>query len=615
MLNQALMTAGAVSSYPVINSVLESWANNTPAQTCLFYGERNKSFTYYEFNQLCEKAASGLLNQGITKGDRVSVLTSNALYTVLMMFACWKVGALYCPINNRYKNDLLVYIINDTKPAIVYIDQHFVGAINAIEQQIMGRPLLVVQQPEPGDHDYSPDSASDSIQSFKSISLNQLLTSGDDADDPLSNASKIAKPDSQPDDPACIIYTSGSTGNPKGVVQTHAWLSACCSIVCRSVDDKTPLPSLITYNDLPLYHVGGMVYGVVQTLWNGDQLALWDSFSPSQFWQRIKRSGANVARFIDVMIDWLMQQPASAGDSDNSLFMVAMTPLPVYHADFAARFGIDFILAGYGSTEIGTGFFGLIDESGNSPRAALAREHGFKQLFIDRYRQLDPRAVIDGAAVHKKGFLGVANPTMRSKILNADDATAAVGEAGQVYFKPLHRNHILLEYFNQPDKTREALSEGWYCPADRIRLDADGYYYFAGRQQGFLRVRGENVSCEAIEQKIDGHPVVERTAVIGVDAAQGGGDDVVAFVQKKTKPSQGAPMDVMSGTEETDEQHLRRWIESELPKFMWPKTICWVEEFPLTATYKIDKPKLKQQFMGTLSATTADLTKGAQRDD
>ncbi len=91
-------------------------------------------------------------------------------------------------------------------------------------------------------------------------------------------------------------------------------------------------------------------------------VAMWDKFSPRDFWRRIEAGGVTNAILLDVMVPWLMNVEEKPADRYNSLNRVHMQPLPQYHNKVAKRFGIDFISGGYGQTEAGNGFVAIFDE-------------------------------------------------------------------------------------------------------------------------------------------------------------------------------------------------------------------------------------------------------------
>lgn len=553
---------------------LSEWVISKGDSRCIYYGEDDRYLTYDELNRMSNKVANGYARLGVKKGDRISVLSKNALVTTITMFAAWKLGALYCPINNSYKGDLLAYIINDTQSKVLFLDQCFVENVNTIRDQIKNLPHLVVHEPKPEEHDFDTALIVQPASVFNMAAMDTLLEAPDN--DPEVSVSEF--------DLAGIIYTSGTTGNPKGVVQNHRWLHSY-----NYLSLKLHHPDTVIYNDLPLYHVGGAYFNVVRAIWSGCQLALWDRFSPNEFWHRIHKSGATFAQLMDVMIDWLLQAPPSPDDRNNSLFMVGMNPLPANHHEVAKRFGFDFISAGYGSSEIGVGFFGLIDEFGDEPGTPVELQQGFtKDEWRQLYRDLNSKSVVSVEASLKKGFMGVPSPLVEVAVQDGAGKPVAPGAPGQAAFRSRLPDIFFREYFNKPEATHEAMQDGWYHPADIISYDENGLYYFEDRKQGFIRVRGENVSATTVEQQLDKHPMINRSAVVGVPASQGNEEDLAVFIV--LKPDAGLSAET-----------LRSWTRQVMPKFMQPKHIRFIDALPVTPTFKVERYKLKQIILAELT--------------
>ncbi len=146
---------------------------------------------------------------------------------------------------------------------------------------------------------------------------------------------------------------------------------------------------------------------------------------------------------------------------------------------------------------------------------------------------------------------------------------------------------IIKEYFNKPDATDEALRDGWFYSGDIIVQDEDGMYRFEDRIGGFIRSRGENMSSQTVEDLIKDHPAIGNCAVFPVQAVEGHEEDLAAFVVL----NQGAML---------DEDELRAWIKKEMPRYMWPKHIRFVDALPITPTFKVEKYKLKAMIMEEL---------------
>ena len=192
--------------------------------------------------------------------------------------------------------------------------------------------------------------------------------------------------------------------------------------------------------------------------------------------------------------------------------------------------------------------------------------------------------VVPGNVPIKKGFMGRPCLFHDVSIVNEHDEELASGEYGQIVLRSRLPYVLLNEYLNKPDVTVEAFKNLWFHTGDIGYRDEEGVLYFVDRRGGFIRVRGENISSYQIEDIINSHPKVAVSAVFPVKAEVGLEDDIVVYLV----PATG---------QELKEEDIRRWIELEMPKYMWPKHIRFVDTLPQTPSNKVEKYRLKEMFL------------------
>jgi len=557
----------------VVTKCVEHWAEVSSNKTFLYYGESEKKLTYQQFNQVANSIAHSLIERGIVKGDRVSVFLKNPFITTIVMFAIWKCGAVFSPINFNYRGKLLSYQLKDTDPKILITERIMVPILNEIADEIEGM-YAVVYSPQEGDHDY--------IAEISEISLDKRVIE-------IPYERLLQAETSNPNielnywDTANIIYTSGTTGPAKGVVQSHRWINGYTlrMRLCMTSED-------VVYNDLPLYHVGGAFANIARAAYLGCTVALWDKFSPHQFWTRIEKAGASTAILLDVMIPWLMNAEPTKQDAINTLNKVHMQPLPKYHHEVAKRFGINIVSAGFGQTETGNPLAGMIVELAEGEGTPKHLYKGLSREEILRKCEQFQIPVIDGKQELNKGFMGKPTMYFDVTVLDENDLEVPVGQVGQIAFRPRLPHLILNEYFNKPASTTKAFKNLWFHSGDAGYLGEDGYYYFVDRMGGVIRCRGEKISSYQLEDIITGHPEIDFCAAFPVPAEVGDEDDVAIVVVKKADTT-------------IDEEALREWAKSQMPKYMWPKHIRFTLELPRTPTNKIEKYKIREELMKELS--------------
>ncbi|MCA1026657.1 AMP-binding protein [Cytobacillus kochii] len=556
----------------VVTKCVDHWAKISPNQIFIYYGESDKSLTYRQFNQLTNSLARSLLQEGIKKGDRISVFLRNPFITTIIMFSIWKCGAVFSPINFNYRGKLLSYQINDTESNIIFTERSLVPLINEISCDIKEKSVII-HDPLEGDHDYLQEVESVPLNvKFNSLSLDKLF---------LAETSKITI-DLDYDDVANIIYTSGTTGPPKGVVQTHRWINGYTLRMRMFMTAED-----VVYNDLPLYHVGGAFANIAKAAYVGCTVALWDKFSPTKFWDRIGKCKASMAILLDVMIPWLMKAEETQYDHMNTLTKVHMQPLPQYHHEVAKRFGINFVSAGFGQTEVGNPLAGMISELGEDEGTPKEMYKGMKRDEIIAKCEQFSIPLIDGKEPLNKGFMGKPTFYFDVAVFDEKDRMLPVGKVGQIAFRPKLSYLILQEYFKKPESTLKSFMNLWFHSGDAGYLGTDGYYYFVDRLGGVIRNKGEKISSFQLEDIITSHPEVDLCAAFPVPAEVGDEDDVAVYVVKKALSS-------------ITEKEIFTWTKENMPKFMRPKHIKFVLDLPRTPTNKVEKYKLREELISEL---------------
>ncbi len=552
----------------IVTHILEKWAIQAKDRTFIYYGEEHLRLSFHEFNKIANSIAHGLISLGINKGDRVSVFLRNPLTTAMAMFGIWKTGAVFCPINFNYKGRLLAYQINDSDPKAIFIERDLIPLLNEVKGEIGACPVIVYA-PKEKDHDYKPESAGNTLDKHftREVSFDEMTT-GD-----TSNVDV----ELEYMDTASIIYTSGTTGSPKGVVQPYRWLNNYVFNWRRIFNQED-----VIYSDLPMYHVAGAFFNLVRALWVGCECAIWDKFSIRDFWARIKESGSTSAVLLDVMVPWLMNTPETPDDYKNTLNKVYMAPMPQYHHDVAKRFGLDFVITGFGQTETGSGAICIIDELKNEQGTPPELYKGMSKEEIFSIAKKFDITVVDGKDDETKGILGKPSLLFEASIVNDLDEECAPGEAGELVFRPKFPSLFVKEYFNKPEASLKAFRNLWFHTGDACFRNADGVYFFVDRMGSVIRVKGEFVSSYQVEDILNGHPKVNICGVFPIPAEVGGEQDIVTFIV----PNPG---------EKLNEEEMREWIKKAMPKFMWPKYIRFVDQLPETPTSKIEKYKLREQ--------------------
>ena len=148
--------AAMVTEGDVVLDKLDECARTVPDKVFIHYGEDGIKLTFAEFKQRADRIGAGLAALGVTEGGPVSVLTRNSLLSALAMFAIWRAGGIFAPVNFNFRGVLLSYQLKDTDPFALITDPSFAEVLGEVVDDI---PLqrLVVHTPHPNDHDRTDD--------------------------------------------------------------------------------------------------------------------------------------------------------------------------------------------------------------------------------------------------------------------------------------------------------------------------------------------------------------------------------------------------------------------------------------------------------------------------
>jgi len=541
-----------------LTDVLENRAAALGEDVAIRYGEDDRDVSYAELNRTADAIGSGLAAMGIEPGDRVSVMLRDHLQTLFVMFGIHKVGAVYCPINFEYKGETLSYQIDDTEPAALVVEDQYVQRLNAVSDDLDTDPPVVVSET---DADAEPPAGFDW----------QTLAALRDTDAPVPDV------DAHWSDEAAVIYTSGTTGMPKGVVVSHRYpLAQFASYYSRFLTRED-----VVHCAVPLYHVGGTYLLFLSGLVAGAPVALWNRISVSEFWDRVEKYDVTYAAMPGPVMSWLLNQPEREDEHATTLNKVGPQSLQQYR-EVGNRYGLEFMFVGFGQTETGSPLTGIV--------SATDDDHGTPD---ELRRGLSPEEIRDRAEalgfpvyddVPDDGYFGRAwrDDLVDVAVLDEHDERVEPGEVGELAIRPNEPDVIMKRYLGKPEQTVEAWSNLWFHTGDAVRRDADGNYVFVDRIDDVIRRRGENISSIQLQEIVNKHEDVTRTAAFAVEAEHGPDDEVGVAVE----PLEGATV---------DEQGLRDWLETELPEFMQPKHVLVVDALPTTKTGKIEKYKLRDR--------------------
>jgi benzoate-CoA ligase family protein len=481
--------------------------------------------TYGVLHQRVNQVGNLLRNLGLRREERILLLLLDTPDFAYCFFGGIKIGAIPVPINTLLKPKEYEYMLNDSRARIAIISAELLPQINAIPRANLEYLETIIVSRGASSLDGTL-----SLQSLMGASSTELAA---------ANTSK--------DEPAFWLYSSGSTGFPKGCVHLHHDMVVCAEQYAKAVLG-------INENDrffsvAKLFFAYGLGNGLYFPLAVGATGILWPgSPSPQNIFSIIERHKPTLFFSVPSNYSTLLSFRRENGpEFDLSSIRWAVSagealPAPLYHR-FKERFGVE-ILDAIGSTE------------------AL-------HMFIANR----PGAVRPGSS-------GQVIPGYEARIVDELGNPVPDDEIGNLLIKG---DAVCSCYWNQHEKTKQTIEGHWLRTGDKYYRDAGEYYWYVGRSDDMMKVKGMWVSPIEIESALLEHSAVQEAAVVG-------------FADKNELTRPAAYVVLKDGEDGSiaKSKELMEHLTSRLAAFKCPHSIEFVKQLPKTATGKIQRFKLRQ---------------------
>jgi fatty-acyl-CoA synthase len=350
-----------------------------------------------------------------------------------------------------------------------------------------------------------------------------------------------------------LLFTSGTTGSPKAVRCTQGRLAA---IAWRAAFGYGFRRDDICYCPMPLFHGNAIMALWAPAMSVGASVALTRRFSASGFLSDVRRYRATRFTYVGKALAYVLATAPQPDDGDNRLREGFGTEASAPdRVAFEQRFGCR-LVEGYGSSEGGA----VINVTPETPPGSLGVPLPNDDIAVCSTETMAecPPARFDDAG----------------RLLNADEA---IGEI-------VNRGHVanFEGYYKNADGNAERVHHGWYWTGDLAYRDGDGFFYFAGRGNDWLRVDSENFAAAPVERIVERHPDLAAVAVYAVPDPRSG-DEVMAAVELRDGVS-------------FDPDGFAAFLsgQSDLGTKWSPRYVRVMDSLPLTATGKITKEPLRR---------------------
>lgn len=529
-----------------LGQVLDHTVARFPDNEALVYPDRNYRQTWSEFGALVDDFAKGLMALGVQKGEKVAVWATNVPYWVALQFATAKIGAILITVNTNYREHELRYLLTHSECENIFLidsvrDHDYLDTLYRIapELRLQSRDRFVCK----------------SLPHLKRVcflgaekhrgmySVPEILALSVMVDEAEYAARQALL---QPWDVINMQYTSGTTGFPRGVMLTHVGVGLNGYWIGRhqnfGPEDRVCLP-------VPLFHCFGCVLGVSAAVNHGATMVILESFNALKVLAALDSERCTAVYGVPTMFLAELEHPLfkrfDLSHMRTGIMAGSVCPEPLMRR----------VVDDMNMTEI-TICYGLTEAS---PVMTQSDIH-------------DPLSL-------RCETVGCAMPGIEVRVGDPDTCEELPrGEVGEILCRGYN---VMKGYYNMPDDTAKAISpEGWLHSGDLGVMDENGYLRVTGRIKDMIIRGGENIYPREVEEFLMGMPGILDVQVVAVPSRKYG-EEVAAFIIPRP------------GVEILPED-VRDFCRGKVSWYKIPKYIKTITGFPLTASGKIQKFKLRE---------------------
>ncbi|MFM1655575.1 AMP-binding protein [Brevibacillus sp. B_LB10_24] len=546
-----------------IGDLLDETAERYPEKEAVVYVERNLRYTYSEFQQLCNQVARGFISLGIQAGENIAIWATNVPEWVTAQFATAKMGGVLVTVNTSYRVHELEYLLRQSESTTLLLIEGFRGASY----------LEMIREICPELNDCEPGQ----LRSARLPHLKNVIYIGTERQpgmflwsDLLESGLAVSEEERidrqrslHPDDVINMQYTSGTTGFPKGVMLSHNNIvnNAIMVAGCQNLGpaDRLCLP-------VPFFHCFGCVMGTMGCVATGATMVPVISFDPGVVLSAVESEKCTALYGVPTMFIAELNHPDFASFDLSTLRtgIMAGSPCPIeVMKKVVDTMGIREITIAYGQTEA-------------SPVITQTRP--------------------DDSIERRVSTVGRAHDGVEVKVVDpATGVTLPCGQQGEL----CTRGYLVMKgYYNMPEETDQAIdADGWLHTGDLATVDEEGYFRITGRLKDMIIRGGENIYPREIEEFLYSHPKILDVQVVGVPDEKFG-EQVLACIKVKAG-------------EVLTEEEVKAYCEGKIARYKIPHYIQFVTDYPMTASGKIQKFRLREQAIAAFGLERASDTETA----
>ncbi len=529
-----------------LGQILDETVARIPDNDAIIYVDRDYRQTWREFGQSVDDLAKGLMALGIQKGEKVAIWATNVPFWVTLMFATAKIGAVLVTVNTNYREHELRYLLSQSESENLFIidgyrDHDYIQTLYTVAPELRTQPRGDIKSPTLPHLKrvfFLGQEKHRGMYSLPEIFALSVMVSDEEY---LERQKSL-----DPWDVVNMQYTSGTTGFPKGVMLTHVgvglngyWIGKHQNLTEK---DRICLPA-------PLFHCFGCVLGVSAFVNNGATMVILEHFNPLHVLEAVDTERCTglygVPTMFLAVLEHKMFKRFDVSSLRTGIMAGSVCPEPLMRRVVDDLYMKEVTIC-YGLTE-------------GSPVMT--------QSDVEDSIDLRCRTV------------GCAMPGIEVKV--ADPETCEEIPRGQTGEIMCRGYNVMKGYYNMPEATAATVTkDGWLHSGDLGVMDENGYLTVTGRIKDMIIRGGENVYPREVEEYLMGMEGVLDLQVVGVPS-QKYGEEVGAFIIPKPG------YDILP-------EDVRDFCRGKIAWYKVPKYISLIDGFPLTASGKIQKYKLRE---------------------
>lgn len=496
--------------------------------------------TYRDTAARVAQLAHGLETHGIRLGDRVATLAWNGYRHFELYYAVAGLGAVCHTINPRLSAEQLIYIVNHARDSLLFVDLTFVPLLEKVRDHLPRDLRYVVMT----DRTHMPANTLDAL------CYEDFLT---------GHATTFDWPEFDENTASGLCYTSGTTGNPKGALYSHRStvlhaLKVALVMGASLGEGKKVLPVV------PLFHVNAWGLPYTAPLVGMGMVMPGPALDGPSLFRLMDREGVFSAWGVPTVWQGLLAEIKAQGRLPNGFgdVIVGGSAAPRAMIETFEKLGVN-VNHAWGMTEMSP-----IGTHGAMP--TWVREKPFDQMINYKARQ------------GRRAF-GV-------ELKIVDDAGNRVPHDGKSMGELYVRgNTIVAGYYENAEATKKVIDkDGWFGTGDIATIDPDGFLSIQDRSKDLIKSGGEWISSIDLENVAVAHPAIASAAAIAMPHPKWDERPVLVAVA--------------AGAEKPTLEEIHAHMSEHFAKWQLPDDVIWVDALPLTATGKISKLTLRQQFEG-----------------